>query len=130
MLTISYSRESTIKTMRTCRICDETLRGRSDQIFCSDQCRSHFHNLRCQEERKCYRKINARLIKNRRILLNCRSNGITRMQLSTLKSIGFAPDFHTQVITTGRKLEFRIYDIGYTITGTEIEITGPESAQK
>ncbi|GAA4338042.1 hypothetical protein [Flaviaesturariibacter amylovorans] len=51
-----------------CRHCGHPLRGRSDKKFCNDYCRNAYNNARKGADAALVRRINAALLKNRRIL--------------------------------------------------------------
>ena len=53
---------------RKCLECYEQLRGRADQKFCNDQCRSAYNNRQLAESNKVIRAINRILKKNYSIL--------------------------------------------------------------
>ncbi|RYY39776.1 MAG: hypothetical protein EOO08_08880 [Chitinophagaceae bacterium] len=55
-------------TLAGCRHCGHTLRGRSDKKFCDDQCRNAFNNERNSTRYALVRRVNAVLLRNRRIL--------------------------------------------------------------
>lgn len=55
--------EETCNTgQRRCPVCGNAVAGRIDKVFCSDDCRCHYHNVR-------YRRKNAILQSNRDMLL-------------------------------------------------------------
>jgi len=51
-----------------CLLCNEKLSGRIDKKFCSDYCRTQYHNVRNKLSADLIRKINTILKRNRRIL--------------------------------------------------------------
>ena len=56
------------KTMDSCTECGRSFTGRSDKKFCTDLCRSAFHNRVKQKEREPVNHTNRILMKNRKIL--------------------------------------------------------------
>ncbi len=107
---------------RKCQECGSGLRGRSDQKFCSSDCRSAFHNRRRQQQSAFFREINCALAKNRRLLLKLNPDGKTTVGLEQLRTAGF--DFHyfthTYRTRSGRIYYF-CYDQGYTrLAGNKI----------
>jgi N6-adenosine-specific RNA methylase IME4 len=71
------------------------LRGRSDQRFCSDYCRNHYHNRKKQKERSFFRKINQILHRNRMILYQLANNYQIRISCEELRTFGFNFDYCT-----------------------------------
>jgi len=55
---------------RKCALCGEALLGRCDQKFCSDNCRSEYHN-RNKHPQPAVASIHRILQKNRQILADC-----------------------------------------------------------
>jgi predicted nucleic acid-binding Zn ribbon protein len=83
-----------------CLECGETLRGRSDKKFCSDQCRTSYNNQLKQPTNCLVKKINYTLSRNRRILSNLNPNGKTKIHRKTLMDMGFNFHYYTHVYKT------------------------------
>jgi predicted nucleic acid-binding Zn ribbon protein len=99
---------------RKCMVCDETLRGRLDQKFCSDFCRSNFHNDRYRLDNFHVKKINRVLMKNRRILKSLASGGVQKIPVKVLMSQGFHFDYCTHVEQKSLPAAVKwVYDFGY-----------------
>lgn len=102
---------------RNCLECDERLKGRSDQKFCSDQCRNSYNNSLNSDANSVVRNTNNSLRKNRRILedlLKGRKDGKGITTLSVLSKSGFNFDVITSIYTTktGNIYKF-CYEFGY-----------------
>jgi predicted nucleic acid-binding Zn ribbon protein len=83
-----------------CLECGETLRGRSDKKFCSDQCRTSYNNQLKQETNSLVKKITYTLRKNRRILSDLNPNGKTKIHKKTLMDMGFNFNYYTNMYRT------------------------------
>ncbi|MBN1598874.1 MAG: DUF2116 family Zn-ribbon domain-containing protein [Bacteroidales bacterium] len=99
---------------RICPVCGDTIFGRIDKKFCSDQCRTEFNNRNSKEYNNYIRKINSILKKNRRILVELNPNGKTKILRTKLIDSGFNFDYHTHVYKsrTGNTYYF-CYEHGY-----------------
>ncbi|MEQ8359844.1 MAG: hypothetical protein RH860_10180 [Cytophagales bacterium] len=99
---------------RKCRECGEQLRGRSDQKFCSDQCRTTYNNQLNRDVSNQVRNVNNILRRNRRILENLSKNEKKRIQRELLIQLGFNFSFHTSTFTNknGQTYYF-CYERGY-----------------
>lgn len=99
---------------RKCLQCDEQLRGRADQKFCSDQCRSAFNNQQYIESNNVIRTINRILKKNYFILSSLNSEGKTNTSISDLQKKGYRFDYFTCTSTSrNSRVNFFCYDHGY-----------------
>lgn len=80
---------------RYCKICGERLVGRSDKRFCSDSCRSDFHNgLRSVGLRK-RNFVESILSRNWNALDRVFCSGNRKIRLSDLNCLMFNKSFHT-----------------------------------
>lgn len=98
---------------KSCLICSEILRGRSDQKFCSDQCRSHYHNHRLRQERRSHYHINARIRKNHLTLSHLFQNGIRHIPKNALSQLDLDLRFITHIEESDGKKVLWVYDIGW-----------------
>lgn len=100
---------------RICLECGEPLRGRADQKFCNDQCRSAYNNRQFSESNNMIRNVNRILKKNYSILIQMNPAGKTTALKSELNGKGFRFDYYTNTYTTktGRNYFF-CYDQGYS----------------
>ncbi len=99
---------------RFCKECQDVLRGRKDQKFCSDHCRNTFNN-RLNEDANAYiRRINHILKKNRRILSSLNPEGKRTVDAITLAEEGFNFHYYTNTYTTQKgQIYYFCYDEGY-----------------
>lgn len=99
---------------RKCLQCYEQLRGRADQKFCSDQCRSAYNNQHYFETNTVIKSVNRILKKNHTILTTFRAKGKTTASKSDLQKKGYRFDYFTHVSTSrNNKLNYFCYDQGY-----------------
>ena len=80
---------------RKCALCGEALLGRCDQKFCSDACRSEYHN-RGKQPLAAVVSTHRILRKNRRILEDCFRAGRRLVPREWLLSQGFCFGFCTR----------------------------------
>ena len=102
--------------MNKCKICNNTIIGRSDKKFCSVKCKNYYHvNLR-KVTSIAVKEINKILHRNRSILLeilgkNKKQIKIKRLVLDEKK---FSFKYHTHLIRNSRgKLFFYVYDFAW-----------------
>lgn len=101
-------------TDRKCLECFEQLRGRTDQKFCSDQCRSAYNNKQYVETNTVIRMINRILKKNYSILTSLTAEGKTTATMSDLQKKGYRFDYFTYTTTArNNKVNNFCYDLGY-----------------
>jgi len=99
---------------RKCLKCDEQLKGRADQKFCSDQCRSAYNNLQYIESNNVIKTINRILKKNYFILSTLNSEGKATSTKNDLQKKGYRFDYYTSTSTTrSSKINYFCYDQGY-----------------
>lgn len=101
---------------RTCPQCGASFQGRSDKIFCSDGCRSDFHNERRRAQEKELRAVNRILASNWRLLMKQLRIGQTEVPTEELA----ARDFNFGIYTASRrrfpgKRLFWCYNCAYRI---------------
>ena len=99
---------------RTCQECNQKLKGRKDQKFCSDYCRNAYNNRLNEDSNKYVRRINGILRKNRRILEKLNPSGKATVDGITLAEEGFNFHYYTNIYTTQKGGEyFFCYEFGY-----------------
>ena len=99
---------------RNCKECGVILKGRSDQIYCSDYCRTAHHNHQNRDNSKEIRIVNNILKRNRRILIRLCNSGSTKIDKEVLLGLGFKFSFHTSTFTNkNRDTYFYCNDGGY-----------------
>lgn len=102
------------KNIKTCLLCDEPLRGRKDQLYCSTQCRIEHHNHMNRDTSKFMTNINNLLRKNHRILQRINREGTTKIAKVTLLDEGFNFNYFTnEYVTRNGKVYRFVYDQGY-----------------
>ena len=105
-----------MKPNRKCLECGDTLRGRADQKYCSDQCRNTFNNRLTGETNNLVRQINRILRKNQTILSGLTSSGKTTVLKSDLIERGFNFSYLTNsYITRNGRIFFFCYGHGYAL---------------
>lgn len=82
---------------RNCLDCGQSLRGRRDKKYCSDQCRNNHHNKRGRRLNNLVRRINRRLSVNRRILWELNPTGNNTIDREILEYKGFDFNLHTEI---------------------------------
>lgn len=99
---------------RVCLNCSEPLKGRSDQKFCCDQCRSAYNNLTHSDLNAVINPINRILKKNYYILSSLNNKGESSISKISLMSMGYRFEFYTSThVTRNNQLIYYCYDIGY-----------------
>lgn len=99
---------------RKCLQCFEQLRGRSDQKFCGDQCRSAYNNSQYFETNAVIKSVNRILKKNYSILTSLNAMGKTTANKSDLERRGFSFEYFTfTTVTRNSHINYFCYDWGY-----------------
>lgn len=100
-----------------CLECGSSIKGRIDKKFCSDGCRSSYHNKLNFSSLRSIRYIDNHLKKNRRILMDCLNEQNTvQMQIELRKVLkkGFVFEFHTHVERMPNGTEYQFcYEFGF-----------------
>lgn len=108
---------------KRCLECGTAFKGRRDKKYCSDQCRTGFHNrINSDSHEVSYmRSVNNALRNNRRILHQLNPYGKTKIDVDTLRSRGFN---FTYITNTERNRDgttyYYCYDQGYRALTTTI----------
>jgi hypothetical protein len=99
---------------RKCLVCYEQLKGRADQKFCSDQCRSAFNNKLNPESRHVIKSVNRILKKNYIILCALQAKGKVTTSKSDLQNKGYRFDYFTCTnVTRTSRISYFCYDQGF-----------------
>ena len=99
---------------RKCLECYELLRGRADQKFCSDQCRSAYNNKQYLASHSVINSVNRILRKNYLILSALSSEGKITTSKSDLQKKGYRFDYFTCTSTSkSKKVNYYCYDQGF-----------------
>lgn len=97
-----------------CLECGISVYGRSDKKFCSDPCRTSYHNKNNMDSNNFMRNINNILRKNRRILKELNPSGKKRVSKEALIDRGFKFSYYTnEYITKAGKVYKFCYEQGY-----------------
>jgi hypothetical protein len=103
-----------IKSEKRCGECSRTITGRIDKRFCSDQCRSCYHNRINGDVTNYIRNTNHALKKNRRILAELNPAGKAKVSRDKLLAKGFDFQFCTSTYTTKDGSQYTYcYEQGY-----------------
>ncbi|MCB9426720.1 MAG: hypothetical protein H6584_06790 [Flavobacteriales bacterium] len=99
---------------RQCPECGDSIVGRIDKKFCSDQCRASHNNKQNVDSRKYVREVNTILKKNRRILSDLNTTGKTKVHREQLVVKGFNFQYLTNTYTTQKGVVYYFcYEHGY-----------------
>lgn len=100
--------------------CGDTIRGRTDKKFCSDQCRNNFNNRLNRDSNNFVRNVHGLLRKNRRILSDLYSENKIRIHKDALFALGYNFSFFTHVIETSQGNKFHFcFEYGYRDIGND-----------
>ena len=105
---------------KKCLDCGETIRGRTDKKFCSDQCRNNYNNRLNRDSNNFVRNVHGLLRKNRRILADLYSEGKVKVHKDALFALGYNFSFFTHVIETSQGHKFHYcFEYGYHELGED-----------
>ncbi len=105
---------------KKCLDCGDTIRGRTDKKFCSDQCRNNYNNRLNRESNNFMRNVHGLLRKNRRILGDLYGEGKLRIHKDALFAMGYNFSFFTHVVETQDGYDYHYcFDYGYRETGND-----------
>lgn len=105
-----------IKTIeKLCLECNTHLRyGRKDRKFCSQECRSSYHNKNNAIRNKD-KKIHDNIMKkNYKIISSFYKGENIIIQKSSFDELGFQFNYFTTVYRSNKNIYYFIYDIGFT----------------
>lgn len=99
---------------RQCLECGDTVYGRIDKKFCSDQCRNSYNNRQNSDSNNMIRNVHYVLRKNRRILEELNPDGKSKSTKAKLLAKGFDFTYHTSTYTTKAGATYYFcYEFGY-----------------
>lgn len=106
---------TTLIVNKECLTCKKVIRGRSDKKFCNDYCRNVYNNSLKSQPASVVRKINASLLKNRKIILALlQDNQTVKVKKSQLIEFGFRFRFFTHRFKSQKgSLYSFCYEAGY-----------------
>lgn len=112
--------------IRLCKSCTHPLKGRTDKLFCNDNCRNAYHNNSNSQLNNFIRTINHSLLRNRKILESIFTEVVPKNRIgkAALASRGFIFSYYTHTKKNRRGSPvFYCYEYGYTMMANEkIEI--------
>lgn len=106
---------------RLCLYCHESIYGRVDKKFCSDQCRNAYNNEKNAGSENHVRRINGILHRNRKLLESI-SGKINKIIVPAISftNAGFNFSYYTSSFTTKKgHIYFFCYEYGYLKIGTD-----------
>jgi predicted nucleic acid-binding Zn ribbon protein len=105
---------------KKCLDCGETIRGRTDKKFCSDQCRNNYNNRLNRDTNNFVRNVHGLLRKNRRILADLYNDGKVKIHKDALFALGYNFSFFTHIIESSKSSKFHYcFEYGYTEIGND-----------
>ncbi len=110
-----FCRKIKVMGERHCRECGALITGRADKKFCSDMCRTSFHNREYRRKKKEMAEVNAILSANRRILEKLLEKGITELPLSDPGMQNFCAGLYTSSEQKGKRTIYHCYEYSYMI---------------
>lgn len=111
----SYLYQNISAVERKCLDCGDTLRGRSDKKFCSDQCRNNYNNKLNRDSNNFVRNVHGLLRKNRRILSDLVAEGKTVIHKDALYALGYNFSFFTHIVESKEGTKFQYcFDYGFS----------------
>nr|WKN33993.1 DUF2116 family Zn-ribbon domain-containing protein [Tunicatimonas sp. TK19036] len=107
-------------TKKTCVVCQTSFEGRTDKVFCSDHCRTAYHNQQRKEKNHYLRKVNKVLTRNRDILQRACPDTKRKVNKALLLQQGFQYGYFTgQYETQYGHTYYYCYDYGYRVVNEE-----------
>jgi predicted nucleic acid-binding Zn ribbon protein len=99
---------------KTCPVCESSVKGRSDKVFCSVKCKSiHQYETR-QEKEAFYLDVDRQLKVNRKVLKTYNLSGFTTVRKELLINDGFNPNFFTHYWKNSKgDIYLFVYDYGF-----------------
>lgn len=101
---------------KKCKICQREMKGRPDKIFCSAQCKNHYHVKLRSVTKDAASQIDVILHRNRSILLEIiGKNGIQKkVPRIVLENKKFRHKYHTHFHVNSQGKMFRyVYDLAW-----------------
>ena len=101
---------------RLCRECGTPFTGRSDKKFCSDGCRTSWHNRRYSQMLSRAAAVNRALMRNRRLLEAFYEMGIRSISVDDIRMAGFDRHYYTSVEKPPlRPAVYHCYEFSYVL---------------
>ena len=100
-----------------CVQCQQELRGRIDKRFCSDSCRTQYHNEANRTRNRRFNYVHRQLKRNYTILETFARKKQSQVHLRELWLLGFDTKKVTGVkLAKTGKITFELYDLTYRIS--------------
>lgn len=102
---------------RTCPVCGTVVKGRSDKVYCSIECRTVKQYERRLDNEQFYLSVDRQLKINRKILKRHNQAGYTTIRCEALLNEGFNPNFFTHYWKNSKgQVYLFCYDHGFLKT--------------
>lgn len=101
---------------KKCKICEKSIKGRSDKIFCSSDCKNVYHKKLRYASKIAAIEINGYLKRNYGILLEVLGKNKTQIKVyrNILEKKKFHFKYHTHFqINSKNKTFFYVYDLAW-----------------
>lgn len=101
---------------RKCKICEKTIKGRADKIFCSTHCKNEYHKKLRYASKSAAIEINGYLKRNYAILLEILGKNKTQIKVyrNLLEKKKFRFKYHTHFhINSKNKMFYYVYDLAW-----------------
>jgi hypothetical protein len=106
---------------KKCIECGSPVIGRADKKFCTDSCRTSYHNRLNQKTNNYVRRINYALRRNRRILEKLHEHGLEKISRDDLAQEGFDFKYVTTVFRKNNAVPLCFcYEQGYQIQDNDV----------
>lgn len=101
---------------RQCLHCSQGFLGRSDKKFCSNQCRSAWHQSQQLQQEQSVQQIIRRLSRNRLLIKRLLAEGYTQVGRAHMAELDFTFCYYThQYKTKGGNTYYFCFDAGYRL---------------
>ena len=105
-----------VKERTFCLRCGKKINGRTDKVFCSDQCRSLYHYQKSRTRTLVRTRVLGTLDRNYLLLDTLIEQGVTEIMVDNLEQMGFRRGCATGFTDRGRLKEYWCFDIRYFIS--------------
>lgn len=100
---------------RNCLYCGKEFSGRTDKLYCSDNCRAKAHNATNNSSRDYHKKTITTLNRNYQILSLLLEKGYRSVDMCELEMLGFRPYCCTSYHRRGKLVnEYSCFEINYS----------------
>lgn len=106
--------ECKLVAMRVCPVCGAVVKGRSDKVYCSIECRTVKQYERRMDNEQFFIQVDKQLKINRKILKKYNVSGLTTIRREILHNEGFNPHLFTHFWKNPKGDAYLFcYDIGF-----------------